>query len=72
MLADGGNSRERDYGAEWDGLRNAAEKVVIVICESRGPALSTLIGDLKIGEAVHERFIIDAAKFNKRVEGKKS
>jgi predicted thioesterase len=26
----------------------------------------------KIGEAVHERFIIDAAKFNKRVEGKKS
>ena len=26
----------------------------------------------KIGEAVHERFIINAEKFNQRVEGKKS
>jgi predicted thioesterase len=26
----------------------------------------------KIGEAVHERFIINSAKFNQRVEGKKS
>jgi predicted thioesterase len=26
----------------------------------------------KIGEAVHERFIINEAKFNQRVEGKKS
>jgi len=26
----------------------------------------------KIGEAVHERFIINVEKFNKRVEGKKS
>ena len=26
----------------------------------------------KIGKAVHERFIINEAKFNQRVEGKKS
>ena len=26
----------------------------------------------KIGEAVHERFIINAAKFNQKVESKKS